>query len=415
MAQARKLTETAVRRALVPPGKAQAFLWDGQVTGFGVRLLAAGSKTFWFQYRPPGGRSVSARMVRIGAWPAVSLNDARKAARDLAGQVARGIDPAAKRQAERAKSESTLRTLLAEGGPYERELARRQIVNAKAALSALRRGLVRSMGKEVTALTRADFVAAITAVEDQGKPGAAADLRRHCRTFLEWCVSAGRASHNVLAGLRRPQRSRAERLKAASNGGRALTDDQIRQLWQTAGGFGSFGCLVRLALLTGARRGELAGLERNHLLADRLVVVAEHAKTGAQHEIPLTDLMRQVIASASVTASPLLFPSPVTGGKLKGWTKLVARLQQTSGVDFRLHDLRRTTRTLMSRLGVLEDIAELAIGHVRDDLVRRYNRDEAWGSRVDAFARVSAHIVTLVGQPTSKVVPLGAESRGRRQ
>ena len=66
MAQGRKLTETMIANATVPPGKPQAFLWDSQVTGFGVRLLAAGSKTFWFQYRPPGGRSVSARMVRIG-------------------------------------------------------------------------------------------------------------------------------------------------------------------------------------------------------------------------------------------------------------------------------------------------------------------------------------------------------------
>jgi integrase len=58
---------------------------------------------------------------------------------------------------------------------------------------------------------------------------------------------------------------------------------------------------------------------------------------------------------------------------------LVAKLQQASGVDFRLHDLRRTARTLMSRLGVAKDIAELAIGHVRADLVARYYKDTAWG------------------------------------
>ena len=209
-------------------------------------------------------------------------------------------------------------------------------------------------------------------------------------------MSSGRAHSNVLAGLRSPKRSRAERLAAAANGGTALTDDQIRKLWQSAGDFGTFGGLVRLALLTGARRGELAQLERSHLLADRIVIVPEHAKTGAQHEVPLTPLMRAVIAGEPVTTTQLLFPSPKTGGRIKGWTKLVAKLQQTSGVDFRLHDLRRTVRTLMSRLGAPEDIAELAIGHVRDDLIRRYNKDEAWEGRGDAFAKVSTHIAGLI-------------------
>jgi hypothetical protein len=51
----------------------------------------------------------------------------------------------------------------------------------------------------------------------------------------------------------------------------------------------------------------------------------------------------------------------------------------------------------MSRLGVAEDIAELAIGHVRADLVARYNKDQAWEGRSDAFARVSAHVAALIG------------------
>jgi hypothetical protein len=51
----------------------------------------------------------------------------------------------------------------------------------------------------------------------------------------------------------------------------------------------------------------------------------------------------------------------------------------------------------MSRLGVAEDIAELAIGHVRADLVARYNKDQAWEGRCHAFARVSAQVATAIG------------------
>src|SRR5262249_40293971 len=162
----------------------------------GLRILSGGSRIWWFQYRGPSG----SRMVKIGVWPSVKLDPARKRAHILAGEVAHGQDPAAERKTERMRSESTLRILLAEGGPYQRELERRDIVNVKPALSSLRRGLHRLMGKEVAALTRADLVTAIGALQTAGKPGAAQDLRKASRGLLEWAVSTGRASHNVLAG-----------------------------------------------------------------------------------------------------------------------------------------------------------------------------------------------------------------------
>ena len=92
-------------------------------------------------------------------------------------------------------------------------------------------------------------------------------------------------------------------------------------------------------------------------------------------------------------------------GRIKGWTKLVAKLQQASGVDFTLHDLRRTARTLMSRLGVPEDIAD--IGHVRADLIARYNKDEAWEGRCEAFTKVSDHVAAVIGaREATAVIPL---------
>src|SRR5215472_9651783 len=411
----KKLTEAIVSRARVGANQRQVFLWDGEVRGFGIRILPGGSRTFWYQYRTPGGRSGKTRSVRIGAFPTVKLDDARKRAKVLAGQVAHGKDPAAERQEAKRRNSSTLRALLLAEGPYQRDLERRGIVARKVILSGLNRGLHKFMSKDIADLTRRDFVSAITSLEAAGKPGAAGELRKYCRSLLEWAVNTGRASHNVLAGMRRPKRSRAERLKAGSNGGRALSDDEILKLWQTADSFGSFGGLVRLALLTALRRGELAQIERaRDLLADRIVVRPEHAKTGAQHEVPLTDLMRQVIAGAPVTTSKLLFPSPATGGRLAGWTRWVANLRQASGVNFCLHDLRRTARTLMSRLGVPEDIAELAIGHVRDDLVRRYNKDEAWEGRRDAFTKVSDHVATLIGarQGAAVISLRGGGARG---
>src|SRR5262249_61300936 len=114
-----------------------------------------------------------------------------------------------------------------------------------------------------------------------------------------------------------------------------------------------------------------------------------------------------IIDGPPVPTSRAVFPSSVTGGRTKGWTKLGAKLRQASGVQFTLHALRRTCRTLMSCLGVEHDIAELAIGHKRTGLDRLYNFDQAWQLRCEAFAKVSDHVETLIGaREGAAVIPL---------
>jgi integrase len=418
----RALTRSRIEKAKVPPGAHQIMLWDTVVSGFGVRCLPGGSKTFVFRYRPHGGgRSVNPRLLRLGSFPSIGLAAARTAARIAAGSVAKGEDPAAQRAEQRRRNRATLGKLLAADGPYELRLKERGVVNIKPALSSLRRGLRAYMAADVATLSRNDIVTAISALTKLGKPGAAADLRRHSRTFCEWAVDQGLAKFNVMAGLRAPARTRQQRLRDAEQKGKALTDAELVRVWRAAQAIqdrslhgervsGSFGGLVQLALLTGMRRGELSQLQRDrHILTgdraidtrggiggERIHLPKTITKTAADHDIPLTPLMRAVIAAQPRTTSPLLFSSRFTGGRFGGWTTLVAMLNDLSGVDVRLHDLRRTVRTLMSRLGIAEDIAELAIGHQRADLVARYNKDTAWRERVAAFEKVSAHINALL-------------------
>jgi integrase len=397
-----------------PPGKSEAVFWDSAVTGLGVRLRASGAASWAFQYRPRGaGRSEPARKVTIGAWPTLTIDAARTAAQALAGEIALRQDPARDLRAERGRKRQLVSSAL---DGYERALERRRIVNAKTVMSTLRRGLAPFATREVDALTRADLVGLIDALESAGKPGAATDLRSHARAWLEWTVSRGCVQFNVLAGLRRARSSRAERL-GDERKSKALSDAEITALWTAASAPSPFSGMLRLAMLTAARRDELAALRWSDVLDDRIVLQADVTKTGAKHEIPLTVLMRNVLTAQRRTASDLVFPSSRTGRQMAGWTELVAAAVRASGVTFKLHDLRRTVRTLMSRCGVAQDIAELAIGHVRRGLVATYNRDDAWGARVSAFGLVSAHVASLVvsgaaSEPNeereNRVVALGA-------
>jgi integrase len=253
--------------------------------------------------------------------------------------------------------------LLAVGGPYELQLKERGVVNIQRSLSSLRRGLRAHMGGDVGLMSRNDIVTAIGEITKRGKPGAAHDLRKHSRTFLEWAVSH-LAKFNVMAGLGAPVKTRAQRLLDAEAKGEALSDAELVKVWRAAQELqgaargepvsGAFGAIAQMALLTAMRRGELAQLRHEHILTgtrgtdhngitgERIHLPGSITKTAADHDVPLTALMRAVI-----TAQPrgtISLPLRITGGVVGDWTRAVDAPRETSGVNFKMQALRRTVR-----------------------------------------------------------------------
>ena len=262
-----KLTIARINSAKIPPDKAELKLWDAAVNGLFLRLLSGGGKSWVYRYRASGGgRSAKIRSIKLGSYPTLSIDAARGAAKDHAGQIARGIDPAAVRQENRRRQQATLGSLLAIDGPYERNLRDRGLVKWKVALSNLRRGLVHYMDIDISKLSRRDLVEALDALKD--KPGAQADLRKSTRSLLEWAANTGLAHSNVLAGMRLAPKSRAQRLEEVSRR-RAFDDVDITRLWQVAECGGTFGSLIQMGLLTAMRRNELATLRWSDIQPDQ--------------------------------------------------------------------------------------------------------------------------------------------------
>ena len=100
--QAVKLTKDAVNALTLPPGKTDHFEWDDALPGFGVRLRGQ-AKTFVVQYRV----GAQQRRESLGDVRRITLEDARKIARQRFAQAELGVDPAA----ERAKARATTLTL----------------------------------------------------------------------------------------------------------------------------------------------------------------------------------------------------------------------------------------------------------------------------------------------------------------
>ena len=83
-----KLTKRAVDA--LQPQATDFFVWDSQIAGFGVRVMPSGAKSYQAQYRK-GGRT---RRVALGRHGKITVEEARKLAKDVMGQVAMGENPA---------------------------------------------------------------------------------------------------------------------------------------------------------------------------------------------------------------------------------------------------------------------------------------------------------------------------------
>jgi integrase len=396
-----RLTDDRIRRQVVPEGHSQSIIWDTVVNRLASRKYRSGRAVAVWMYRPPpGGRGVAERPLTLGTFysadgaKGIAVEDARTAARAAAGKLALGLDPADDVREARRAAKSRLSVLLDDDGPYQQHLEEREIRNRRSVLATLRRYLSRLMDRDVAAVSRADLV---DAIEKSGNRG---DTRKHARALWEWCVARGYAPHNPLVGLRMA-RSPAERLSARRKS-RSLKDQEIEVVWAVTNSPDSFHQLTRFCLLTGVRRSEAAALTWGMVKDDRIVLPDWATKMKREHQIPLTPTLRALL-DAQPRINDLVFPSPRKRTRVIAWTPRIRALRRVTGIeDFRMHLLRKSVRTVMSRCGVSRTTARLAIGHQHEDQQdQAYDHHDHWEERVRAFETVAAYIERLTNNDTS--------------
>jgi integrase len=250
-------------------------------------------------------------------------------------------------------------------------------------------------------IRRADIVELLDEIEHKrGLRQTTNRVRETLLAFFEFAVERELIEENPVA---RTKRRKVERERQ-----RALSGDEIKALWNGLDSLPApIPAFVRTLLLTGARRENARTLRWAELdLKNRVwTIPGSKSKNEKPYEIPLS---RQMIAllEGVERSGPYVFTRD--GNRpIAGLSDSKARLDSASGVTgWRLHDLRRTLRTGLARLGIVEEIAERAIGHARSKLEQTYNVHEYRAEKAEALQRWADHVTGIVEAEPGKVVPL---------
>lgn len=407
-----RLTERRLK-AIVAPGKAIE-IRDELVKGLELRAMPSGAKSWALRYRRLSDRRKCT--YSLGSYPAVSLEAARKRARELQVAVASGSDPAGERRSYRAAP--TFREVAGDWLEWKRQQARSQGYLKRCA-ERLDKDVYPLIGDTKACAVKKRDVAAI--VERAGRRGALIEanrLRALLHAIFEWAFGTGRIEANPAAGLPRPFEENPRE--------RVLTDDEIRAIWfglDTAPGEAASKIAMRLCLVLGQRPKEIVGLAVEHLKLDSpmptMTVTAAEAKNGETHIVPLSGLAVELFCEALKLSagSAWVFPAPSGRGPLAphALTHIVSRARRNSGGKFlgvsdaRLYDFKRTVATGLGDLGYPDEMIGRLLNHrgakSRSITSKHYNHALYLRERLDMLRAWESKLRDVLGLAAEHEAP----------
>jgi integrase len=400
-----KLTAKAVNALTLPPGKTDIIHFDDQLPGFGFRIRqGAGGKVLrsWVvQYR----RASATRRMLLGSAEVVSAEAARQAARKALGAVANGQDPQGERAERRDADRLTLRKATDDFlAVKQRELRPRSFFETARYLTGAYFKPLHSIPLDT--ITRRDVATCIVRIARESGDPTASQARSKLSAFFAWCMRMGMVEANPVIGTHEPAKNKSRE--------RVLSDDELSSIWRACGN-DEYGKIVKLLILTGARRQEIGGMcwSEINFEAGTWTLPAHRSKNGRAHTLPVLPMMRQIIESVPRMATrDQLFGERATIG-FTGWHDCKPDLDQHSGVtdEWHLHDVRRSVATRMADIGIAPHVIEQILNHQSGHKAGPagiYNRSSYQREVRAALATWHDHLRTLVEGGERKVVAFPA-------
>jgi integrase len=403
-----RLTATAIRALILPPGKADHVFFDADLPGFGLRVRATGARTWMVQYAVAG----KTRRMVLGPVAVLDPGKARQAAKDLLATVRLGRDPVDEKAVARAKAAETFGALLPRF--LERQRARlkpRSFEETERHLSAHAKPL---HGRPIEAIDRRAVAIRLAEIAKASGPAASNRVRTSLSAFFSWAAREGYVESNPVAYTN----------KAIENGSRdrVLDDAELATIWRATDS-NQYGAIVKLLMLSGARRDEIASLTWSEidLGAATITLPPARTKNRREHVIPLSEQARAILAAQPRRMQAdgpraLVFGHGQRGfqdwsGSKADLDERIAAARKGRALDWTPHDFRRSLSTsLHERFGVPPHVIEAALGHVgghKAGVAGTYNKALYFDERRRALQRWADHVEQLVsGKKPATIVKL---------
>jgi integrase len=336
--------------------------------------------------------------MNLGAASAIAAVEARKLASRLHAEVRLGRDPAGEKAVTASRAAETVISVLPRFLTRQRgRLRPRAYIEVERHLKVHAKKL---HPQPLAGVTRRDVAATLSALEDDLSGATVNRVRSSLSGFFMWCIREGLIESNPASFTdRRTEVSRD----------RVLTDDELHTIWHGLAD-NAYGAIVRLLLLTGARREEIGALRWSEIdLGQALIVLPPpRTKTKRVHEVPLTGAALDILRTRPrLTMPDGSLCDHVFGRGARGFADWVgskidldARIGNKIEAPWTLHDFRRTLSTTMhERLGVDPHIVEAILGHVghKAGVAGVYNRSKYQAEKRAALQAWGAHIRQITG------------------
>jgi integrase len=394
-----QFTKATIAALEVPADKNDTIEWDDTMPGFGVRCRAGGSRTWIIQYRIGGQQ----RRESLGDVRKVDLAEARRIARQRFASVQLGKDP----REPRAPKLSLLQAI---------ELYQARTVVRPSTFKKrdyVLRTLWRPLhGWPLASISRADIAGVLESIAAERGRATAGRARTTLAALCAWAVQRDLIDRNVVATSINPAAGMSAR-------DRVLEDSELAVILRTCGDDNTFGRIIWLLVLTGSRASEIAGLRWSEIdLESRLLVIPpERVKTGKTLRLILPAQALAILKAVSrKDGCEFVFPSE-RGTAFTAWSYCKAALDvritealRRPLVSWRTHDLRRSVRSGLSRIGVRPDVAEAVLNHAKRGILATYDHYDYRREVQAALAAWADHVELIIngkpGKASNKVVPL---------